>query len=168
MEKLIDDLLSYSRVGKSAPNKQMVNLMQMAQVITNEIMQGYPQLNTQFKFGEACNVYCDKVLLRQVLQNLLGNAIKYSSKAENPKVEFNWQAGDNEMVFFVKDNGAGFSMEHASKLFTVFQRLHTDSEFEGSGVGLAIVERIIQKHAGRVWAEGEMNNGAAFYFTVPV
>jgi len=112
-------------------------------------------------------VKSDPILMKQVLINLLNNAIKYSSKKEQPIVEVNSVLNGDEVVFSIKDNGVGFDMRYVDKLFGVFQRLHTSDEFEGNGVGLAIVQRIIHKHGGRVWAEGVLNEGATFYFTLP-
>ncbi|EMF83267.1 GHKL domain protein [Leptospira weilii serovar Topaz str. LT2116] len=109
----------------------------------------------------------DAELLKQVLINLISNAIKYSSKKENPKVEIGCLEKEKEVTYYVKDNGAGFSMQYVNKLFGVFQRLHENSEFEGIGIGLAIVQRIVLRHGGRVWAEGEVDQGATFYFSLP-
>lgn len=109
----------------------------------------------------------DAELLKQVLINLISNAIKYSSKKENPKVEIGCLEEEKEITYYVKDNGAGFSMQYVNKLFGVFQRLHENSEFEGIGIGLAIVQRIVLRHGGRVWAEGEVDQGATFYFALP-
>jgi light-regulated signal transduction histidine kinase (bacteriophytochrome) len=105
--------------------------------------------------------------MSQVWINLISNAIKYSSKKEKPQVEVGCHKQEDEIVYYVKDNGAGFSMKYADKLFGVFQRLHGPAEFEGTGVGLSIVQRIIIKHGGRVWAEGKVNEGATFYFSLP-
>ncbi|UPT69259.1 MAG: ATP-binding protein [Sphingobacteriales bacterium JAD_PAG50586_3] len=108
----------------------------------------------------------DKALIECVLVNLLSNAIKYSSKKEKPSIEVSSTVENNEVIFCVKDNGAGFEMEYADKLFGVFQRLHSVEEFEGTGVGLATAHRIINKHGGRIWAEGEVEKGASFYFSL--
>jgi light-regulated signal transduction histidine kinase (bacteriophytochrome) len=112
-------------------------------------------------------VIADRKLLSQVWINLISNAIKYSAKKTKPVVEIGFQPGEKEDVFYVKDNGAGFDMTYADRLFGVFQRLHKVNEFEGTGVGLAIVHRIVTKHGGRVWAEGKVNEGAIFYFSLP-
>ena len=109
----------------------------------------------------------DYTLLHQVWINLISNAIKYSSKKEKPEVQIGSTETENEIIFFVKDNGAGFDMKYADKLFGIFQRLHNPTEFEGTGIGLAIVQRIITKHGGRIWAEAKINIGATFYFTLP-
>lgn len=167
MSQLIDDLLAYSRAGKISPQRNTVDIVDMAKVITQEILQSYTPVVHEVSFGEACSVPCDGTLMRQVLQNLMGNAIKYSAKKEKPHIAFNWYEKDGEIIFSVKDNGAGFDMQYHDKLFTVFQRLHTDSEFEGTGVGLAIVERILSKHGGRIWAEAVVDEGATFYFSMP-
>jgi light-regulated signal transduction histidine kinase (bacteriophytochrome) len=113
------------------------------------------------------NTEGDPALLAQVYINLISNAVKYSAKKENPEVDIGATEKDDEIVYYVKDNGAGFDMQYAHKLFGVFQRLHSNEEFEGTGVGLAIVQRIIVKHGGKVWAEGKPNEGAAFYFSLP-
>jgi light-regulated signal transduction histidine kinase (bacteriophytochrome) len=112
-------------------------------------------------------VQADSSLLAQVWTNLISNAIKYSAKKQNPHAEIGCTRLENEIVYHVKDNGAGFKPEYADKLFGVFQRLHSTNEFEGTGLGLAIVQRIVVKHGGRVWAEGKVNEGATFYFSLP-
>ena len=110
----------------------------------------------------------DTELLKQVFLNLLSNAVKYSSKKDKPEVELGSHADDKGVIYYVKDNGAGFNMDYKNKLFGVFQRLHLTSEFEGIGIGLAIVQRIVSRHGGRVWAEGEVDKGATFYFSLPL
>lgn len=168
MAQLIDDLLIYARIGRSDVNTNEIEMVGFAQSITEELKDAYNNnLAAKFTFSEPRRTMCDKVLLRQVLLNLLGNAVKYSAKNPNPQIHFGWYHVNNETVFYVKDNGAGFDMKYVDKLFGVFQRLHADTEFEGTGVGLAIVQRIIQKHGGRVWAEGKPEEGATFYFTLP-
>ena len=120
----------------------------------------------EWKIAALPFVECDPVLIRQVFQNLIGNALKYSRPRSPAVIEIGQSEKDNELVIFVKDNGVGFSMKYAVKLFGVFQRLHRSEEFEGTGVGLATVHRILQKHEGRVWAEAELERGATFYFTL--
>lgn len=168
MAQLIDDLLIYSRIGRAAVNTGEVEMVGFAESITEELKDAYNNnLNAKFTFSEPRKTQCDKVLIRQVLLNLIGNAVKYSAKNPSPQIHFGWYHVNNENIFYVKDNGAGFDMRYADKLFGVFQRLHSDVEFEGTGVGLAIVQRIVQKHGGRVWAEGKPDEGATFYFTLP-
>lgn len=111
--------------------------------------------------------YGDHALLGQVWVNLISNALKYSRNVSNPHIEIGSTQNDDEIAFFVKDNGVGFEIKYVEKLFGVFQRLHTEREFEGTGIGLAIIKRIISKHGGRVWAEGKVNKGATFYFSLP-
>jgi light-regulated signal transduction histidine kinase (bacteriophytochrome) len=120
----------------------------------------------ELKIGRLHSIKADYGLLHQVVYNLVSNAIKYSSKVAKPIVEISSKVKGNEIVFSIKDNGAGFDMKYANKLFGVFQRLHSQEEFDGTGVGLAIVQRIISKHGGRIWAESERDKGATFYFSL--
>jgi two-component system, sensor histidine kinase and response regulator len=122
----------------------------------------------EIRLGHIDPTFADHTLLTQVWINLISNAIKYSAKKENPVVEIGSQRSEKNIVYYVKDNGAGFNMDYVDKLFGVFQRLHKSDEFEGTGVGLAIVQRIITRHGGRVWAEAKVNEGATFYFSLPI
>lgn len=167
MSNLIDDLLAYSRVGRSGIQPAEMDIGDYARVVMTELLATEKQRHITFECGFTGKVICDKVLMRQVLVNLLGNAVKYSANNPQPVVTFGKKESGEQVVFYVKDNGAGFDMRYANKLFQMFQRLHTSREFEGTGVGLAIVQRIVQKHGGKVWAEGKVNEGATFYFSLP-
>lgn len=166
MGTLIDDLLAFSRLGRKEVQKSTIDTAKLVKNVLKEI--NIPTVyNAVIKINSLPPVDADYTLLRQVWINLLSNAVKYSSKKEKPEVQIGSTETELEIIFFVKDNGAGFNMEYADKLFGVFQRLHNPTEFEGTGIGLAIVQRIITKHGGRVWAEAKVNEGATFYFTLP-
>lgn len=165
MGTLIDDLLAFSRLGRKEVQKSEIDTEKMVQDILNEIAS--TEHNAKIKVGPLPSAYGDKALLNQVWINLISNAIKYSATKESPEIEIGATELGNEMVFFTKDNGVGFDMKYANKLFGVFQRLHSPSEFDGTGIGLAIVQRIISKHGGRIWAEAKQDEGATFYFTLP-
>lgn len=165
MGRLIDDLLAFSRLGRKEVQKSIVDMNQLTEGVLSDIDKVLVY-NSEIKLGKLHSVYADYSLLHQVMFNLIANAIKYSSKKKKPKVEISSKEVDNEVIFSVKDNGAGFDMQFAHKLFGVFQRLHKASDFEGTGVGLAIVQRVINKHGGRVWVEAEIDKGATFYFTL--
>ena len=168
MAELIDDILQQARLSKATLNRQSVNLSMIGKKIAERLSSAEPQRQVDWTLQEGVNVKGDPVLLEAVLENYFSNAWKYSSKKQGSVIKFGaYQAGD-EQVVFVKDNGAGFSMKYANKLFVLFQRLHDAAEFEGSGVGLASVSRIIQRHGGRVWAEGEEGEGACFFFSLPM
>ncbi|MFN8300140.1 MAG: PAS domain S-box protein [Chitinophagales bacterium] len=167
MSNLIDDLLAYSRVGRSGIKPAEMDMGDHARVIMNELLTTGVKNNIIFECHSTGKIICDKTLMRQVLVNLLSNAVKYSSRNPSPKIIFGKKETDGQVIFFVKDNGAGFDMRYAGKLFQMFQRLHTSREFDGTGVGLAIVQRIVQKHGGKVWAEGKVDDGATFYFSLP-
>lgn len=164
MGDLIDDILEYSRSSRSKLNKQTVDMELLAQSVLREQQEFHPR--AQVRIGSLPKVEGDNTMLRQILANLVDNALKYSAKQETPEVEIGAVAGESETLFYVKDNGAGFDMTYAGKLFGVFQRLHKESEFPGTGVGLAIVKRLVERHGGRVWAEAAPNGGACFYFTL--
>ncbi len=165
MGSLIDELLAFSRLGRKELNKSEIDMNNLVQSVVDDYKRATTHHAT-IQIGPLPNVNADPTLLYQVLLNLLSNAIKYSAKKEHPLIEIGTEEQDNKTVFIIKDNGAGFDMRFANKLFGVFQRLHSEKEFEGNGVGLAIVQRIIFKHGGHVWAEGKENEGAIFYFTL--
>jgi PAS domain S-box-containing protein len=166
MGELIDDLLAFSRLSRQSMNRQPVNSVRIVRDVLEELkpQQNGRQVETRIEDLPSCNG--DPVLLKQVWVNLLSNAIKYTRDREPAIVEVGCTQDNGGKVYFVRDNGTGFDMQYAHKLFGVFQRLHRADEFEGTGVGLAIVQRIIHRHGGRVWAEAEINRGATFYFTI--
>ncbi len=168
MDSLIDDLLAFARLGKKAIQKQHIDMNEMVQFTYQEIQTSYKK--AELIVEQLPEISADYNLLKQVFVNLLSNAIKYSSKVENPQVHVGSFKDEKKktIVYFVKDNGAGFDMDYMDKLFGVFQRLHSSKEFEGTGVGLAIVKRIVEKHGGSVWAEAKVNEGATFYFSLPL
>jgi light-regulated signal transduction histidine kinase (bacteriophytochrome) len=143
-----------------------VDTTKLVQNVLDELKQQLDGRRIEIKIGELPACHGDPALLKQVWVNLISNAVKYTRGREPAIVEISGARENNENVYFVRDNGAGFDMQYADKLFGVFQRLHRNDEFEGTGVGLAIVQRIIHRHGGRVWAEAEINQGATFYFTL--
>lgn len=167
MGNLIDDLLAFSRLGRRAIKIETIDMTDLAKSSFDEIKQSHPKQKIDFKMTDLSLVPGDPSLLRQVWINLLSNAVKFTAKKEIAKITVGSKIKNNDIVFFVKDNGAGFNMKYANKLFGVFQRLHGPQEFEGTGVGLAIVSRIITKHEGKVWAKGKIGQGATFYFSLP-
>jgi signal transduction histidine kinase len=169
MGRLIDDLLAFSRVGRTAIASRRVDLNQLVADARNEVTAGESRSNVAWTIHDLPSVHGDPALLRLVLINLLSNAVKYSSRVPQPAIEVGTVPDSpGEIVIFVRDNGEGFDMQYAHKLFGVFQRLHAQGEFEGTGIGLANVRRIVQRHGGRTWAEGVVNGGATFYFSLPV
>ncbi|MFH0990117.1 MAG: PAS domain S-box protein [bacterium] len=166
---LIDQLLMFSRVGRAEIRKMSVDIGEMVNEIRLELAEEHKDRTVSWTINPVPAVEADPMLIRQVLTNLLSNALKFTQKSDYARIEFGCSEGDidsNEIIFFVKDNGAGFDMKYVGKLFGVFQRLHAPDEFEGTGIGLANVRRIIQKHGGRTWAEGVVDGGAIFYFTL--
>lgn len=167
MSDLIDALLSLSRLSRSQLSFVPVDLTAMAGRVASDLKQRRPERTVKFNIAKGLTVHGDPGLLHAVMENLLGNAWKYSSKKSSAYIEFAGNDAGAEHMFYVSDNGAGFDMEYVDKLFAPFQRLHREDEFEGTGIGLATVQRIIHRHGGRVWAEGESGKGAKFYFTIP-
>jgi len=166
MGQLIDDLLKLSRPTQQEMVRKRVDLSVLANDVYNELCRIEPGHVIEIIIGDKLITNADTRLLRVVLANLFSNAMKFSHKVPHAKIEFNSIKNGSEQVFFVRDNGAGFDMQFAGKLFGAFERLHNSSEFEGSGIGLATVQRIINRHGGRLWAEAAINQGATFYFTL--
>ena len=167
MGLLIDDLLRLSRVSRAQMEQGPVDLTALAKSVIGELRQQEPGRQLSAKIQEGLRATGDAHLLKIALDNLIGNAWKYSGKTEAARIEVGAAQEDGAMAFFVKDNGAGFDMAYAHKLFGVFQRLHSAEEFPGTGIGLATVARIVHRHGGRIWAKGELGKGATFYFTLP-
>jgi signal transduction histidine kinase len=168
MSVLIDDLLSFSRLGRSAINPRKLNMEEMANAVFQDLTTAQSRKRIDFRVDAATPVMGDLSLLRQVWVNLISNAIKFSSKQKRAVIRVRGENTEGEVVYSVQDNGVGFDMQYANKLFGVFQRLHSAREFEGNGVGLALVQRVVLRHGGRVWAEGEIGKGATFYFSLPL
>ncbi|MBI4515668.1 MAG: response regulator [Deltaproteobacteria bacterium] len=171
MRQLIEDLLQLGRVGRAELQRRTVDLSALAAAIARDLSQTQPARVAEFHIEPALSAQGDEQLLRIALENLLGNSWKYTGKQPAARIEFGRlpltaSSSEREVVFFVRDNGAGFDMAHAGELFTAFKRLHAASEFEGTGVGLATVQRVIQRHGGRVWAESAAGTGTTFYFTL--
>jgi PAS domain S-box-containing protein len=166
MGVLIDDLLAFSRLSRQSVNRQAVNSTRIVNEVLDELKPQREGRQIEIKIGELPECHGDAGLLQQIWANLISNAIKYTRGREPAIIEIGCAQENGEDVFFVRDNGAGFDMQYANKLFGVFQRLHRDDQFEGTGVGLAIVQRIVHRHGGRVWAQAEENRGATFYFTI--
>lgn len=167
MGLLIDDLLAFSKLGRKEVQKSSIDMTALTESVVAEMSRN-TQHRAEIRIGKLHPAMADSALLKQVMVNLLSNAVKYSSQVEKPVVEIGSVIADGEIIYSVRDNGTGFDMLYAHKLFGVFQRLHTTAEFEGTGVGLAIVKRIISKHGGHVRAEAAPGKGATFYFSLPV
>lgn len=167
MGHLIDDLLAFSRMGRQDIKKTIIPTTSIAKEVIEELLSENKNYHVKWIVHEMPDIKGDINAIRQVWINLVSNALKYSANKEQPQVEIGSREQEGGTVFYVKDNGVGFDEKYKDKLFRVFQRLHSVEEFEGTGVGLAIVEKIISKHGGKVWAEGEENKGACFYFSLP-
>ena len=165
MGELIDDLLAFSRLSRQPVNKRTVNTADLIHQVLETLRNDLDGREVEIEIGKLPVCQGDPALLKQVWMNLLSNALKFTRKREVARIEIGCNESGSEKIFFVKDNGVGFEMQYADKLFGVFQRLHRTEEYEGTGVGLAIVQRIIRRHGGRVWTESEPNVGTAFYFT---
>jgi PAS domain S-box-containing protein len=168
MDQLITDLLALSRITRNEMNLSGIDMTKMAISMFNETAPDNVNNNIKFTVDKLPEAFADPVLIKQVWINFLSNAIKFTSKKKIPEIKIGGKTENDINTYYVKDNGAGFNQEYVSKLFGVFQRLHKSDDFEGTGVGLAIIQRIINRHGGKVWAEGEEGKGAAFYFSLPV
>jgi signal transduction histidine kinase len=168
MMDLIDDLLAFSRIGHSEMQKKEVNLDHLVQDVLDDFQEETKERNIAWEIRPLPAVRADRALLRLALVNLISNAVKFTGTRAHAKIEIGCApGGDSETVIFIRDNGAGFDPKYTGKLFGVFQRLHSHNEFEGMGIGLANVQRIIHRHGGKIWAEGVVDGGATFYFSIP-
>ncbi|KMQ50063.1 Sensory box histidine kinase [Chitinispirillum alkaliphilum] len=165
MKELIDDMLELSKITRKDLIKQHVNLSDLAREIVEQLAQGDHDRNVHVAIDEDLYAYADVTLAKVVLGNLLGNAWKFTSKREVSQIKFTSLVREGRRIFLVSDNGAGFDMKHMEKLFAPFRRLHSDQEFPGTGAGLAIVQRVIKRHGGEIWAESQVGKGTSFYFT---
>ena len=167
MARLIDDLLELSRMTRSKMHLEKTDLGKIAHEIVDNLKQSDPARQVDVDIQPQLQAYADLGLMRVALENLLGNAWKYSNNQTNAQIQFGARQEDHQTIYFVRDNGVGFDMQHAGKLFGAFQRLHRADQFEGNGIGLATVQRIIHRHGGKIWAQSEPDKGATFYFTLP-
>lgn len=167
MGQLIDDILLLSRASRHEMKITPIDMESLARDIFNELKPSIETRNVQLEIKSLPSASGDRTLIQQVLNNLITNSIKFTKNKENAKIEIGGNSRKNENTYYVKDNGAGFNMKYVNKLFGLFQRLHSSEEFEGTGVGLSIVQRVIRRHGGRVWGEGKVNEGATIYFTLP-
>lgn len=166
MVKLIRNMLDLARATRSEMHKETVNLSALVKLIAKELGERQPERQVEFVIAEELTVSGDLGLLRIMLENLLGNAWKFTKRHQNAKIEFGVTQRNGKSVYFLRDNGVGFKMDFADKLFNAFQRLHPSSDFEGTGIGLATARRIIHRHGGQIWAKGKEDKGATFYFTL--
>jgi len=165
---LVDGLLTFSRLGRQPMKSSVLNMDALVSGVFQELVGGSPTRAPQLDLKPLPPARGDPLLLRQVFTHLLSNAIKYTRHREVATIEIGGRNDSQQNVYYVKDNGVGFDPRYARKLFGVFQRLHHEHEFEGTGVGLALVQRILHRHRGRIWAEAKPNEGATFYFTLPI
>ena len=169
MGELIDDLLEFSRLSRSALDREVVDIRRVIREAWLELRRQDPDRSVEMIVGDLPKCLADRRLVKQVWVNLLSNAWKYSQPRPEARIEIGWNEDEQQpgnVVYWIRDNGVGFDQQYAGKLFGVFQRLHRAEDFEGTGVGLALVHRIVQRHGGRVWAEGRLDEGATFYFTL--
>ncbi len=167
MGQLIDDLLRFSQLGREPLSRKQVNLSALVREALEELGKEQEGRQIELRVSDLAGCMGDPQLLKQVFINLLSNSLKFTRQREMATIEVGCQPPESDTVYFVRDNGVGFDMQYAQKLFGVFQRFHSNSDFEGTGVGLSIVHRIVQRHGGRIWAEAEVGKGATFFFTLP-
>ena len=167
MGELIDDLLSFSRATRGEINYEEVEVETIIKNVIKEQQEAQPEKNIEFIINPLQKVEADKKMIEVIFTNLINNAVKYTSKRDKPHIEIGCEQKEDEIMFFVKDNGVGFDMKYQDKLFGAFQRLHSAEEYDGTGIGLATVKRLVSKHGGNIWAEAEVDRGATFYFTLP-
>jgi light-regulated signal transduction histidine kinase (bacteriophytochrome) len=167
MSELIDGLLTFSRLGRQPLDQAGVNMEELAKSAFDEVQAANKERQLLIELQALPPAFGDRTMVRQAFYNLISNAFKFTRPKQNPSIEIGFQEGGNQHTYYVRDNGIGFDMQYSPKLFGVFQRLHGVDDFEGAGVGLALVQRIVQRHGGRVWAEGKVNEGATFYFSLP-
>jgi PAS domain S-box-containing protein len=167
LAQLVDDLLHFSRMGRAGMHRTALSMQELVEQVQRDLEPELQNRTVRWQIGTLPNVVGDMSMLKQVWQNLLGNAVKYTRNRPVARVQIDTVYDEQEFIFFVRDNGVGFDPQYAGKLFGVFERLHGPREFEGTGIGLANVRRIIQRHGGRVWAESAVDAGASFYFSLP-
>ena len=168
MTRLIDDLLAFSRIGRAAMHRQRIRMTELIDETFQDLAPDLTNRRIDWQRHAIPDTMGDPQLLKQVWVNLLANAVKYTRPRDPARIEIGAEEADDEIIYYVKDNGVGFNMQYADRLFGVFQRLHAEQEFEGTGVGLANVRRIVQRHGGRTWAEGVEGRGATVYFSMPI
>lgn len=167
MGRLIDDLLSFTKLNRTNMVVANVDMKNLVKSMYYEVTDENSRKRIEINIGNICNSPADINMIKQVWINLLSNAVKFSSKREKSIISVSCKTDDGKCIYSIKDNGAGFDMNYAAKMFGVFQRLHSEKDFEGTGVGLAIVQSIVHRHGGEVWAESEIDKGACFYFSLP-
>jgi light-regulated signal transduction histidine kinase (bacteriophytochrome) len=167
MGNLVDDLLAFSRMGRAELRRTLIRMEEPVSEVLLELKRDTEGRNIQWEIEPLPQVFADRAMMKQAWMNLLSNAVKYTRDKERAEVKVGCRLKEAEFEFYVRDNGAGFDMQYADKLFGVFQRLHSAGEFEGTGIGLANVRRIVSRHGGRTWAEGKVGEGATFFFTLP-
>jgi light-regulated signal transduction histidine kinase (bacteriophytochrome) len=166
MGQLIEDILTYSRVGRKSLEKTKIDMNKLADEICSELRQGCPERKIDFQVKKVPDCNGDRRLIKQILINIISNAIKFAKVRNEAAIEIGSRKIDDKETYYIKDNGVGYDIKYADKMFGLFQRLHSTKEFEGTGVGLAIVQRLVNRHGGKIWTEAKPDEGATFYFTL--